>query len=347
MIDYNSGEVLYNKNKDERLSVASLTKMMGLLLVFEQIDKGKINTNEMLVVSKNAKDMGGTQIWLEEGEKISVNDLLKGITMASANDAMLLMAERVSGSEVEFVNLMNKKVKDLNLKNTNFKNCTGFDEEGAYSSSYDMAIIAKELIKHKKVLEYTGKYEDYIRENTDNKSWIVNTNKLVKFYPGVDGLKTGYEESAGSTLAVTSLKSGLRLIAVSLGYSNTKDRNSEAMNLLDYGYSKYESNIIFEKGKTMKRVKIPKTLNKKISLNLKDDVILVNKKGSKKKDYTYDIKITNTKLPLKRNDEVGKLILKSDNKVINEVALITNKDVNRTNFFEQYLKVLCDSLSGA
>ena len=347
MIDYNSGDILYEKNKDERRSVASLTKMMGLLLIFEKIEAGKININEFLVVSRTAKEMGGTQIWLEEGEKISVDDLLKGVTMASANDAMVLLAERASGSENAFVEEMNKKAKVLNLKNTHFENCTGFDSEGAYSSAYDMSIIAKELIKHKKVLSYTGKYEDYIRENSDNKSWIVNTNKLVKFYPGVDGLKTGYEEKAGSTIAVTSLKNGLRLIAVSLGYSNTKDRNTEAMNLLDYGYSKYEGNIVFEKGKTMKKIKVPKSLNEKISLNLKDNVIIVNKKGEKKKNYTYDIEITNNKLPLKRNDVVGKLILKSNDRVLSETPLITNKDVNSTNFLKQYLKVLSDSFSGA
>ena len=179
MIDYNSGDILYEKNKDERRSVASLTKMMSLLLVFEKIEAGKINVDEFLVVSRTAKEMGGTQIWLEEGEKISVDDLLKGVTMASANDAMVLLAERASGSENAFVEEMNKKAKVLNLKNTHFENCTGFDSEGAYSSAYDMSIIAKELIKHKKVLSYTGKYEDYIRENSDNKSWIVNTNKVV------------------------------------------------------------------------------------------------------------------------------------------------------------------------
>lgn len=346
LIDYNSGKVLYDKNKDERRSVASLTKMMGLILVFEQIDKGKLNINDYLIVSKNAKEMGGTQIWLEEGEKISVDDLLKGVTMASANDAMVVLAEKISGSEKEFVKLMNKKAKELNLKNTNFKNCTGFDEDGAYSSSYDMALIAKELIKHEKILSYTGKYEDYIRENTDNKSWIVNTNKLVKFYQGVDGLKTGYEDKAGSTLAVTSLKNRLRLIAVTLGYSNTKDRNKEAMELLDYGYSKYEGRLIFKKGKTMKKVKVPKSLNEKVSLNLKNNVIITLKKNEKKKKYTYSYKINDLKLPIKRGDTVGYLLLKDKNKIVNKTPLITNKNIQKASFFNQYLKVLSDFLGG-
>ncbi len=179
LMDYNTGQILYNKNANSKTSVASLTKMMGLIIIFEKIENGSLKTNEILTISKNAKEMGGTQIWLEEGEKISVDDLLKGITMASANDAMVAMAERVSGTEQEFVKEMNKKVKKLGLKNTNFVNCTGFDEKDGYSSAYDMALIAKELLKHKKVLDYTSKYESYIRENTDNKTWIVNTNKVV------------------------------------------------------------------------------------------------------------------------------------------------------------------------
>lgn len=179
LIDYDTGKILYEKKKDEKTSVASLTKMMGLIIIFEKIEDGSIKTSEIITTSKNAKEMGGTQIWLEEGEKISVDDLLKGITMASTNDAMVAMAERVSGTEKEFVKEMNKKAKELGLKNTNFVNCTGFDEEGGYSTAYDMALIAKELLKHKKVLDYTSKYESYIRENSDNKTWIVNTNKVV------------------------------------------------------------------------------------------------------------------------------------------------------------------------
>ena len=176
MIDYQTGEVLYDKNANERRCVASLVKMMGLVIIMEKIDAKTLKEEEILTVSKNAKEMGGTQIWLEEGEKISVSDLLKGVTMASANDAMVLLAERVSGTEEAFVKEMNKKAKELNLKNTNFTNATGFDEENSYSSAYDMALIAKELLKHKKILNYTSKYEDYIRENTENKTWIVNTN---------------------------------------------------------------------------------------------------------------------------------------------------------------------------
>ncbi|MGN0993151.1 MAG: D-alanyl-D-alanine carboxypeptidase family protein [Bacilli bacterium] len=346
MIDYDTGEILYNKNANSKKSVASLTKMMGLLLIFEKIDDGSIKINEQLTVSKNAKEMGGTQIWLEEGEKISVDDLLKGITMASANDAMVLMAERVSGTEEAFVKQMNEKAKKLGLKNTNFVNSTGFDEEGGYSSSYDMAIIAKELIKHKKILDYTSKYEDYIRENTENKTWIVNTNKLVKFYKGVDGLKTGYTDEAGSSIAVTAEKNGLRLIVISLGYDNTTTRNSETMALLDYGYNQYESKSIFQKGQKIKEVKLAKANKNKVNLVLSENLKVTEKKGEKEKHYTYDIKLDNINYPIKKGEKIGKLYLKDGNKIIREIDLLSDSNIKKASIFKQYLRVVENYFSG-
>lgn len=347
MIDYDTGEILYNKNANSKKSVASLTKMMGLLLIFEKIDNGSIKINEQLTVSKNAKEMGGTQIWLEEGEKISVDDLLKGITMASANDAMVLMAERTSGTEEAFVKEMNKKAKELGLKNTNFVNSTGFDEEGGYSSAYDMALIAKELIKHKKILDYTSKYEDYIRENTENKTWIVNTNKLVKFYKGVDGLKTGYTDEAGSSIAVTAEKNGLRLIAISLGYDNTTTRNSETMALLDYGYNQYESKTIFSKGKKIKEVKLNKANKNKVNLILSEDVKVTVKKGENNKTYTYDIKLNTINYPIKKGEKIGKLYLKDGNKILREVSLVSDSNIKKASIFKQYLRVVENYFTGS
>ena len=347
MIDYDTGEILYNKNANSKKSVASLTKMMGLLLIFEKIDNGSIKINEQLTVSKNAKEMGGTQIWLEEGEKISVDDLLKGITMASANDAMVLMAERTSGTEEAFVKEMNKKAKELGLKNTNFVNSTGFDEKGGYSSAYDMALIAKELIKHKKILNYTSKYEDYIRENTENKTWIVNTNKLVRFYQGVDGLKTGYTDEAGSSIAVTAEKNGLRLIAISLGYDNTTIRNSETMALLDYGYNQYESKSIFRKGKKIKEVKLNKANKNKVNLILSEDVKVTVKKGENNKTYTYDIKLNTINYPIKKGEKIGKLYLKDENKVIREIDLLSDSNIKKASIFKQYLRVVENYFTGS
>ncbi len=348
LMDYDTGEILYEKNKDKKTSIASLTKMMGLILIFEKIENGSLKQDEILTTSKNAKEMGGTQIWLEEGEKISVKDLIKGITMASANDAMVLMAERVSGTEQEFVKEMNKKAKELNLKNTNFINSTGLDEEGNYSTAYDTAIIAKELIKHKKVLNYTKEYESYIRENTDNKTWIVNTNKLVKFYKGVDGLKTGYTEQAGSSLAVTAKQKGLRLIAISLGYNNTKTRNSEAIAMLDYGFHQYESKTLIEKTKKIKEIKLDKSNINKVNLFLKDDLTITTKKGEFKKKYTYNIKLNKLSYPVKKGDTIGYLYLKEQttNKTIKKVPLTTDQNIEKASILKQYIRVIKNFLTG-
>ena len=183
MIEATTGKVLYEFNANKVVSVASLTKMMSLIIVFEFIEQGGMTYDEEITVSKNAQDMGGTQLWLAEGDKITVRDLIKGIVMSSANDAMYAVAERVAGTEEAFVTMMNNKAKELGLKNTSFKNCIGFDEKGQYSTAYDMALIAKELIKHEEIFSFSGVYEDYIRKGTDKEAWISNTNKVVyKFY---------------------------------------------------------------------------------------------------------------------------------------------------------------------
>ena len=346
LIDSNTGEILYQKNKDQKTSIASLTKMMGLILIFEKIDNGSLKTSETLTTSKNAKEMGGTQIWLEEGEQISVDDLLKGITMASANDAMVLMAERVSGTEQEFVKEMNKKAKQLGLKNTNFVNCTGFDEKGAYSTANDTALIAKELLKHKKIINYTSKYESYIRENTDNKTWIVNTNKLVKYYKGVDGLKTGYTDEAGSSLAVTALKENLRLIAISFGYNDSNTRNTEAKAMLDYGFNQYKSTNIYKKNKVIKEIKLDKSDQNKVKLLLKEDLNVIEKKGENPKKYTYQIKLNNINYPIKKGESLGTLYLKDNNKTLKEISLITDRNINKASIMKQYLRVVKSFITG-
>ena len=346
LIDYDTKEVLYGKDENKKTSVASLTKMVGLILIMEKLEEGSLKTNEIVTISKNAKEMGGTQLWLEEGEKISVDDLLKGITMASANDAMVAMAERISGTEAAFVKRMNDKVRELGLYNTNFKNCTGFDEEGAYSTAYDMAIIASELLKHPKILDYTSKYESYIRENTDNKTWITNTNKLVKFYPGVDGLKTGYTDNAGSSLAVTAKKDGLRLIGISFGYKDTRTRNSEMMSLLDYGFSQYSSKTIFKKNQLIKQISLPEADINKINLLLKEDVNITNRVGSETHKYNYYIKLKKIAFPIKKGDTIATLYIKYDTGIVKEIDLITDTNIKKAGFFKQYFSIFKNMLNG-
>lgn len=211
LIERDTGKVLYNKNSNERLAPASMTKIMTMLLIMEALDKGKIKMSDKVRTSEHAASMGGSQIFLEPGEEMTVKEMLKGIAIASGNDASVAMAEFISGSEEEFVKKMNKKAKELGLKNTSFKNPTGLTEEGHYSSAYDMAIMAKELLKYESITKFTGTYEDYLRENTDKKFWLVNTNRLIKFYPGVDGVKTGYTGEAKYCLTASAKKGNMRV----------------------------------------------------------------------------------------------------------------------------------------
>ena len=346
LMDADSGKIIFEKDKNKRVAVASMTKMVAQIIVMENIKAKKIKLDDVVTVSKNAADMGGSQIYIAEGEKITVEDLMKGISMASGNDATVAMAEYISGSENKFVELMNKKVKELGLKNTVFKNCTGLDEDGHYSSAYDMAVIARELIvKHPDIFRFSSVYEDYLRENTDNKFWLVNTNKLVRFYEGADGLKTGHTDNAGYCLAATAKKNNLRLIAIVLGEGNATTRNNETMELLDYGYKNLKTVKLKSSGDIVKKVKLDKADNEIVDIVLKDD-LFVTENISDNKNYKYKVSISDLKLPIKVGDVVGKINVYSGNRKIKEVSLTVNKDIKSLSFIELILKEIIDLAVG-
>lgn len=347
LMDMATGEIIFEKNKDEQVAVASMTKMVAQIIILENIESGKIKWTDIVTASANASGMGGSQIYLTTGEEMTVEDMMKGISMASANDATVAMAEFIAGSEVEFVEMMNNKVKELGLKNTFFKNCTGLDEEGHYSSAYDMAVIARELLKHEKILEFSAVYEDYLREDTDNKFWLVNTNKLVRFYEGADGLKTGHTDAAKYCLAASAKRDDLRLIAIVLGEDNSQTRNSETMSLLDYGFNNYKIEILKTTDDIVKEISLDKATSPKISLVPLNDIAILSKKSDDTKKYTYDIKITNNNLPLKIGDEVGKIIVKdSDNNKVKEEGLTVTENVDKLKFLELLEKTLTDMIVG-
>ena len=227
MLESSTGEIIFQKNVNEKRPPASMTKMMSMLLIMENIEKGNLTFEEEVTASAYASSMGGSQIFLKAGEKMKVEDLLKGIAIGSGNDATVAMAERIAGTEEAFVKLMNDRAKELGLTNTNFKNSTGLDAENHYSTAYDMSVIARELVKHKKILEFTGTYEDYLRKDSASPFWLVNTNRLVRFYKGVDGLKTGYTKEAGYCLTSTAEKNNMRLITVVMNEPSTQIRNGE------------------------------------------------------------------------------------------------------------------------
>ena len=342
LIEASSGEILYEKNKDERLSIASLTKMMVQLIVLEKIEDKSIKWSDIVTASKNASGMGGTQIWLSTGEKMSVEDLFKGMSMASANDATVALAEFISKDEKEFVKLMNDKARKLGMKNTQFKNPTGLDEEGHFSCASDLAILARELIGHKEIFNYSSKYEDYIRTNSQNKYWLVNTNKLVRFYEGADGLKTGFTDDALYTIAATAKKNNMRLIAIVLGEEEGKVRNNETMELLNYGFDNYKVEILKEKNSEIKSIKLDKCNEKNINIYLKNDLSIVSKNIDKDIKYDYKINIDGIRLPLKSGSVVGTIDLINNNKEIKSEELIIKKDLYKVNYFKYLFDTLID-----
>lgn len=347
LIEANSGRIIYEKEKDKQVAVASMTKMVAQIIILENIEAGKIKWDDVITVSKNAEEMGGSQIYLQQGEKITVEDLMKGISMASGNDATVAMAEVISGTEERFVKLMNQKVKELGLKNTAFKNCTGLDEEGHYSSAYDMAMIARELVvNHPEILRFSSMYEDYLREDTANKFWLVNTNKLVRFYEGADGLKTGHTDAAQYCLAATAKRKGVRLIGIVLGVPNSKVRNTQAMQLLDYGFNNVKQRVLKKSGEVVSTLKLDKADISEIQVKIKDDLVVVENLDGEEHKYTYDIVIDDVKLPIQANTVVGKIKVKEGKNVVSTMDLIVDKKVEKLSYLDLFLNSLLNIFSG-
>ncbi|MCE0741876.1 MULTISPECIES: D-alanyl-D-alanine carboxypeptidase DacF [Bacillus] len=333
LIERDTGKVLYNKNSNERLAPASMTKIMTMLLIMEALDEGKIKMSDKVRTSEHAASMGGSQIFLEPGEEMTVEEMLKGIAIASGNDASVAMAEFISGSEEEFVRKMNKKAKELGLKNTSFKNPTGLTEEGHYSSAYDMAIMAKELLKYESITKFTGTYEDYLRENTDKKFWLVNTNRLIKFYPGVDGVKTGYTGEAKYCLTASAKKGNMRAIAVVFGASTPKDRNAQVTKMLDFAFSQYETHPLYKRNETVAKVKVKKGKQKFVELTTSEPISILTKKGEDMKNVKKEIKMNdNVSAPIQKGQELGTLVLKKDGEVLAESPVAAKEDMKKAGF---------------
>ena len=276
LMEESTGNVLYEENADEQLPIASVTKIMTMLLIMEAVDNGTITLDDMISVSENAMSYGGSTMFLEAGEQLSVNDMLKGIAVASANDGCVAMAEHLAGSEAAFVEKMNKKAEELGMKNTHFMNTNGLDDDNHYSSARDVAIMSRELIKHKKIFDYTSIWADELR---DGKFKLANTNKLVRFYDGANGLKTGSTSKALCCLSATALRDNMQLIAVVLGAPTSAKRFASARALLDYGFASYKINTLAEKNKEIERISVEKGINPDVSAVCGDDYFELVPKG--------------------------------------------------------------------
>ena len=340
LIERDTGQVLYEKNSDEKLPPASMTKIMTMLLVMEALETGKIRLDEKVWTSEYAASMGGSQIFLEEGEEMTVEELLLAVAIASANDASVALAEKIAGSEENFVEMMNEKAKELGLKNTKFQNSTGLSAKDHYSSARDMAVLAKELLKYEEITKYTKQYEAYLREDTDNKFWLVNTNRLVKFYPGVDGLKTGYTSEAKYCLTATAKKDDMRVIAVVFGAPSSKERNKQISRMFDYAFSQFQSKQYFKKGDVIGEVPLEKGERKKIKVASGESVSLLTKKGEKLDDVETEWKLKKIKAPVKKGEEVGKILLKKDRKVRAENSVVAGENVKTAGWWTLYKRVL-------
>ena len=347
LIEANSGKIIYEKNKDDQVSVASMTKMVAQIIILEEIEAGRIHFNDIVTASKNASDMGGSQIYLEEGEKMTVEDLMKGISVASGNDATVAMAEYISGSEDKFVDRMNQKVKELGLKNTHFSNCTGLDEENHYSSSYDMAMIARELvINHPDILRFSSIYEDYLRKDSLKKFWLVNTNKLISQYEGTDGLKTGHTDLAGYCLAATAKRNQLRLIGIVLGEKDSKVRNQETIQLLDFGFQNTRLKILKKSGEIIKNISLKKTNVSSIQAILKDDLTVIEDLNENRSNYQYKVQINSLTFPIKKGDKIGMINVFLDGKKISQGDLISSNSVKKISFFSLLIRQFLDLVFG-
>ncbi|MCP3738661.1 D-alanyl-D-alanine carboxypeptidase family protein [Rossellomorea sp. BNER] len=337
LIERDTGAVLYDKNSHEKLAPASMTKIMTMILIMEALDKGQINWNDKVRTSEYAASMGGSQIFLEAGEEMTVKEMLKGISIGSANDASVAMAEHISGSEQAFVDKMNQKVKELGLKDTKFQNPTGLPAQDHYSSAYDMGMMAKELLKYEKITKFTGTYESYLREDSDKKFWLVNTNKLVRFYPGVDGLKTGFTSEAKYCLTATAKKNDMRVVAVVFGLKSSKDRNAEVSKMLDYAFSQYQTKPLYDKGQILGKTKVSKGKTEKVEAMTDEPISLLTKKGEKLNDIEKKITLDrDLKAPIKKGEEIGEVVIEKGGKVLSETPLVAKETVPEAGWWELY-----------
>ena len=347
LVDSLSGKVLYEKNSLEKLPPASMTKLASMLLIMEAIDNGQLKFDDMVTISEEAANMGGSQVFLQAGEAYSVHDLLKSIAIASGNDAVYAMAEKIGGTHQEFVNMLNKRLKEIGAVNTNFVNAHGLDAEGHYSTAKDMSIIARELLKHEKILEYTSIYEEYLEKNDGSRIWLVNTNKLVRYYNGVDGLKTGFTKTAGYCLTATAKKDNFRLISVVMGEDTSENRSADTVRLLNYGFNTYKINIIKTKDEILGKVRIYNGREYFANVVLVNDATEILKNNEKVDNYGFNLKVGKIKAPVKKGDIVGTAeIIDSGNNIIDEVDVTIDKDIEKASFVDYLLKNLRMIASG-
>jgi len=339
LIEASTGRILFEKNSDEQLKPASMTKIMSMLLIMEAIDSGKLSLEDSVMISKNASSMGGSQIFLQEGETYKVAELLKGVAIASGNDAVIALSEKVGGSVENFVKMMNDRAKELGLSNTHFVNPHGLDAENHYSSARDMSIMGRELIKHEKILEFTSIYEDYLKKPDGSSTWLVNTNKLVRFYDGVDGLKTGFTSTAGYCLTATAKKSNLRVIAVVMGADTPDNRSSDISSMLNYGFNSYKTGVLLKKDAVLGTKRVENGIKETVEIVLKKDYTKLLKQSSSVPNYAYNLKVEKLVAPIEAGSVIGSLeVVDESGNIIDTLEVTVKESIEKANFLELFFK---------
>ena len=336
LLEADTGTILYEKNSHEKLRPASVTKVMTLLLIMESIDSGKISLDDMVGCSERARKMGGSQIWLNEAEKLSVNDMLKAICVVSANDCSVAMAEYIAGSEELFVDMMNKRAKELGMNDTNFVNCHGLDEDNHVTSAYDIAIMSRELIKHEKILEYSSIWMDSLR---DGKSELVNTNKLIRFYDGANGLKTGSTSLAKYNLSAAAKRDDMQLIGVIMCAPTSAERFEDAKKLLDYGFANFAVNVLDEAGTSVGFTDIERGEAENIEGIVKENISVLGEKGMSK-EVERKVDFYTLRAPIKKGDKIGDIVYIKDGKEIVKGDVVAKEDVEQVKLFTIYNRII-------
>ena len=326
LMEESTGNILYESNPDERLPIASVTKVMTMLLIMEAVDSGKISLDDMVTVSENAMSYGGSTMFLETGEQLTVNDMLKGIAVASANDGCVAMAEHLAGSESAFVDMMNEKAKELGMETTHFMNTNGLDEDDHYSSARDVAIMSRELMKHETIFNYTSIWMDTLR---GGKFQLANTNKLIRFYDGANGLKTGSTSKALCCLSAAAKRNDMQLIAVVLGAPTSAERFASAKSLLDYGFANYAVNTQITAGDEVQKIAVEKGVDKEVGVVAGDSCSTLVKKGQED-NITKEIKIDETiTAPIEAGQKIGTMTISRDGEVIADIDLNASSAVEK------------------
>ncbi|GAA0825504.1 MULTISPECIES: D-alanyl-D-alanine carboxypeptidase family protein [Clostridium] len=335
LIEPKSGKILYEKNIDEKFAPASVTKIMTMLLTMEAVDSGKITLQDKVTCSENAKKMGGSTMLLDTGEIRTVEELIKGVAIASGNDAAVALAEYLGGTEDAFVEMMNKRAQELGMANTTFKNCNGLPIEGHLSTARDISIMSLELLKHPTILKYSGIYMETISEGRKSPIELVNHNKLVRFFEGCDGLKTGYTEEAKYCISATATRNGVRMLSVIMGAPTYKVRNRDAGMLLNYGFSKFEGKKLLSKDEDVENIYLSKQTDKFLVARAKEDLVAIVPKGTNA-ELEKRIVIDEVKKEYKQGDIVGKCEVYLGEEKIGEVELYSDRDIKLGGIFENF-----------